>query len=107
VTNAVIYIPAAAAHLAVYADQCLAHCAARGYDVAGIVNTGWAAVVAVLASRAAQVVVVARPDHLDPDRVPRIEIAGQPSTPVVQSRNAGPGMTSGSIPRRLRRPNQV
>jgi len=106
VTHAVIFIPAAFS-VADYAAQCLAYCASRGYEVAGIITTNWAAVVSVLAAEAAQVVVVARPDHLDPNRVPRIEIAGQPAAPVAQSRNSRHGMTSGSIPRKLRRPNQV
>lgn len=85
-TSAIIFIPAAF-HFATYAAQCLTYCAGRGYEVYGIVTTDWAAVLAVLSAGAAQVVVVARPDHLDPDRVPRIEVA-DPATPYHDNSHA-------------------
>jgi len=100
VTNAVIYIPAAQ-HLANYADQCIAYCVVKGYEVTGVITTDWVDVMAVMAARAAQVIVVARPDHLDPDREPRIEVVDQGASHAVPPRNSGP------VPRRHRRPNQV
>lgn len=75
-TTALIYIPAAA-HLIRSLDVCLIHCAAHGYTLHGVV-TDWQAVVGTWVSGMAGVAVVARHDHLDPDRIPRIEIAGQP-----------------------------
>lgn len=99
-TNAVIYVPAAL-HLATYAAQCLSYCTLKGYEVVGIVATDWAAVLTVVTTSTAQVIVVARPDHLDPDREPRIEVVEQGPVPAAPPRNAGP------VPRRQRRPNQV
>lgn len=99
-TIAVIFVPAA--HVAIYAAQCLDYCAARGYEVAGVVAGDWAAAAAMLIHRTAGIIVVARPDHLDPDREPRVEVVDVPSgPPVAPPRNAGP------VPRRQRRPNQV
>lgn len=80
-TVAVIYIPAAH-HLANYADQCFAYCLVRGYAVTGVITTNWADVMAVMGAKAAQVIVVARPDHLDPDREPRIEVADDSPPPA-------------------------
>lgn len=99
-TSAVVYIPAAA-HFATYAAQCLAYCATKGYTVTGVITTDWTAVLAVLSAQAAHVVVVARPDHLDPDRIPRIEVVDHSTAPAAPPRNSGP------VPRRQRRPNQV
>lgn len=97
---AIIFVPAA--HLATYASQCLDYCAARGYQVAGVVHGDWAAAAGMLINRAAGIIVVARPDHLDPDREPRIEVAGPDgAAPAAPPRNDGP------VSRRKRRPNQV
>jgi hypothetical protein len=100
VTIAVIFIPAVH-QFATYADQCLAYCAHRGYEVAGVVTGDWAAAAAMLIGRTAGVLVVARPDHLDPDREPRIEVVDQGTSHATPPRNAGP------VARRHRRPNQV
>jgi len=99
-TLAVIFIPAAA-HLATYASQCLEYCAERGYQVAGVVTSDWAAAAGIVMSHGAGVLVVARPDHLDPDREPRTEVVDHSTTPVAPPRNAGP------VPHRQRRPNQI
>lgn len=97
---AVIFVPAA--HLATYAHQCLEYCSARGYEVAGVVQGDWAAATTMLVNRVAGILVVARPDHLDPDREPRVEVVDQAgAVPAAPPRNAGP------VSRRHRRPNQV
>lgn len=100
VTTAIIFIPAA--HIAAYAGQCLDYCAARGYQVAGIVHGDWAAAAGMLMGRAAGVMVVARPDHLDPDREPRVEVVDKDGTPP-----AGPPRNAGPAARRKHRPNQI
>lgn len=106
-TTAVIFVPAAlahvahVAHVAAYAAQCLDYCAVRGYEVAGVITTDWPAVVKVLTGGTASVVVVARPDHLDPLREPRIEVAYRPGSATPPPRNDGP------VARRYRRPNRV
>lgn len=96
-TNAFIYIPAAlhvvtsSVLVATFGAQCQAYCEARGYDVAGLINGQWSDVLEVVAPRRAGVVVVARPDHLDPNREPRIEIADPISQRVGQQhRNTSP-----------------
>lgn len=96
---AVIFVPAA--HLAVHAAACLDYCTAKGYEVAGVVHGDWSAAAAMLVNRAAGVLVVARPDHLDPNREPRVEVVDQGGTPALPPRNAGP------VGRRHRRPNPV
>lgn len=101
-TIAVIFVPAVATY-ATHAAHCFMHCAAQGYHVLGVPIPGdWASAAKALMTGTATVLVVARPDHLDPRREPRIEIAGQPAMPVaVGHNNAGP------VPQRHRRPNQV
>jgi hypothetical protein len=75
VTIAVVFVPAA--HIAPYAKQCLDYCAARGYDIAGVVRDDWTAAVAMMANHSASVIVVARREHLDPHREPRLEILAE------------------------------
>lgn len=83
-TTAVIFVPAT--HFELYASQCLTYCAARGYEVAGIVTGTWSSAISVLASRTATVLVVARAEHLDPDREPRLEIVAQADAGPVHQR---------------------
>lgn len=74
-TVAVIFVPAE--HVATYATMCLDYCTARGYEVAGLVTTNWDAAAAMLIARTADILVVARHDHLDPAREPRIEVVAE------------------------------
>lgn len=96
-TIAVIFVPAA--HIATYASQCFDYCAARGYEVAGVVHGDWAAAAAMLMSRTAGVLIVARGEHLDPNREPRVEVALP-----EESGPAGPSTRPAS---RLRRPRRI
>lgn len=76
-TLAVVFVPAG--HEAVqFISQCMAYCANRGYQVAGVVTDNWTAAIASIMSCGGGVVVVARPEHLAPDREPRIEVVTQP-----------------------------
>ncbi len=51
------------------------HCAARGYKMGGVVTDDWATAMSYLLTGLAQVLVIADERHLDPNRVPRIEVA--------------------------------
>lgn len=104
-TSAVIYVPIAILAANAYVKflaACHEHCVVHGYEVIGVART-WDEVTEALASHEHPgVVVVARPDHLDPNREPRLEVADQGSTvPAMPLRTTGP------VGRRKRRPNQV
>lgn len=77
-TSAIILVPRVL-HVARYADQCLTYCAARGYSVTGVV-TDWAAAADMFRNGAADITVVARTEHLDPYRKPRLEVIGEQET---------------------------
>lgn len=81
-TVAVIFVPAAA-HLATYASNCLDYCAARGYEVAGVVTADWAAAAAMVLSNKAAVLVVSSAEHLDPNREPRVEVVAEHTAPAT------------------------
>lgn len=72
--SAVIFVPYGQGKLR-YGSQCLTYCSVRGYDVVGVVVGDWSAVVDVVIRGRAGVVVVARVQHLDPNREPRVEVA--------------------------------
>lgn len=95
-TIAFIFVPDG--HHTTYVTQCFAHLEAHAYEFKGLFTDfakAWAN-----ACAAGAVVVVARPDHADPRREPRIEVAGE--GPIhAAPRNDGP------TPRAKRRPNQV
>lgn len=82
-TTAVIFVPTD--HIEWYASQCYAYCLTMGYEVAGIVRGNWGAAVAMLVKQTANVLVVARPEHLDDIAAvadePRIEFAVPPDAP--------------------------
>lgn len=72
----------------IFISQCIAHCAHRGYTVAGLARdwpTAWKMVRDGLAS----VVTVARQEHINPDRLPRIEVCGE-DTQALFRKAAGP-----------------
>lgn len=60
-------------------EQCLRHCMARGYLVIGHA-TQWRDAAHMMLDGRAQVIVAADVEHFPPDRIPRIEAAGQPPT---------------------------
>lgn len=79
VARAIIYVPQLY-EVAKYAATCIEHCARHGYEVVGLVHGDWAKAAALLTSSTAGIMVVARPDHLPPDREPRVEIADEPAS---------------------------
>lgn len=75
--RAVIYLPAAV-EVARWLPVCLAHCERHAYIVASIIFPslrGWEAVQELMHERAVDVVVVGSYEHLEADRLPRIEEA--------------------------------
>lgn len=74
-TTAVIFVPAAGD--IAFADMCMAYLLHKGYEFGGLVEGRWEGVLEALEHRAADVVVIARAEHLDPNRKPRIEIVSQ------------------------------
>ena len=74
-TRAIAFIPSDNPLDGVYAIQCLQHIERRGYQLVAILRT-WEQVLEALRADLAQVIVVARREHLDPDRAPRIEVVG-------------------------------
>ncbi len=79
-TTAVILVPNE--HIEQFAYQCYQYCIAMEYDVAGIVRGDWDAAFHMLLDHTADVLVVARPEHVadvDTDHIgPRIEFAVPP-----------------------------
>lgn len=74
-TIAVVFVPTA--HVIPFAKQCLDYCAGRGYEIAGVVRDDWPAAFAMMATGLVDVIVVARREHLDPNRTPRVEILAE------------------------------
>jgi hypothetical protein len=100
--DAVIYVPIALLSADAYTDaltRCRAYCDRCGYTIIGIART-WAEVEEAYARREIGVLVVDRPDHLDPDREPRIEVATAAGPPVNEARG-------GHVARRQRRANRL
>lgn len=99
--NTVIFVPNGA-HMFMYADQCMTHAAANGYHITGLVTGDWGKAAGYVARGVAGVLLVARREHLDPHREPRVELA------LPGSALTGPDVreVSGSMLRR-RRPNQL
>ena len=102
-TVAVVFVPDA--KVVPYAKLCLDYCARRGYDIAGVIRGDWPAVAAMLATKAVGVVVVARREHLEPDREPRVEVLAEvaaQSRPIL-ARNRRPRLNQqGQAVNRLR-----
>lgn len=72
---AVVFVPAA--DIVPYANQCLEYCISRGYEIAGVIRDDYSAAAEMLLSGAATVLVVARREHLDPGREPRLEVLAE------------------------------
>lgn len=95
---AFIVVPAATS--TTHAAQCFAYLEARGWVFEGLF-TDFQEAWTLACSGAASVVVVARPDHIDPQHAPRVEVANLHTGRVAPPRNDGP------LSRRQRRANQV
>ncbi len=78
--QAVIYAPPG--QLPLWTTACVEHCASMGYAVFGLIvgdcdGTNWNDVIDLLARGVAQIAVVARREHLPPDRLPRLEVTAE------------------------------
>ncbi|NMO53541.1 hypothetical protein HH310_20435 [Actinoplanes sp. TBRC 11911] len=70
--NAVIFVRPE--NYGVTAARCLDYCAAKRYNVIGLIPGDWPAAMRMLNEGLAGVVVVASAEQLDPDREPRVEV---------------------------------
>jgi len=76
-------------------DRCLEYCRQQGYRFVGLIADDWAAAIELTRSGEAQVIVVADPEHVDPDRTPRVEFVAH-----QMPQGAGPaGPRPGAAPR--------
>ena len=76
VINAVIYVRPE--NYSASAARCLDYCAARQYDVVGLIPGDWEAAMRMLREGVAQVVVVSSAEQVEPQ--PGVEIAPKPSS---------------------------
>ncbi|MDT4991401.1 MAG: hypothetical protein QOH97_1293 [Actinoplanes sp.] len=82
---AVVFVPIVNVEL--FVTQCLTYCSAQGYQVAGIIRGDWGNAADMLRRGLASVIVVARAEHLDPNREPRVEIVEHARrSPVTEGR---------------------
>lgn len=93
---AFIVVPAATS--TTHAAACFAYLEAQGWTFGGLFTDFQEAWVLACAG-AASVVVVARPDHIDPHHAPRVEVANLDRGRAAPPRNDGP--------RRQRRPREI
>ncbi|WP_433292454.1 hypothetical protein ACQP2F_28045 [Actinoplanes sp. CA-030573] len=84
-TNAVIFVQPD--KFEANAARCLDYCAARRYEVAGLVCGDWEAALQMLRDGLAGVIVVSSAAQLDPDREPRIEVVPKRLNNRRNSRN--------------------
>lgn len=94
--TAVIFVPADDRGEA--ALKCLQHVQVRDYHLEGIVVGRWEDVQRMREEGVVQVIVVADASHVPPDRVPRIEVAGERPPPPD---------TEGPPPASRRRPKAI
>lgn len=92
--NAVVFV--LTQHLLPDTERCITYCLARGYHMVGVVKDDWAAAIAMLIDGRASVIVADSPDHVPPDREPRVEYVCHAGR--TRPSNAGPG----SSPRETR-----
>lgn len=74
-TTAVVFVPST--DFDIHAAQCMAYCAEQGYEFKGLIRDDWHAALGVLASRNAEVVIVARREHIDRMQTPRVEVVSE------------------------------
>jgi len=78
-TSAIVFV--ATQYLLTDAHRCINHCIAHGYHMVGLVKDDWGKAMEYLHEGKASVLVIADPEHLDPDREPRIEIVADEEKP--------------------------
>lgn len=72
-TDAVVFV--LSRYLFPDVERCVSHCLVHGYNAVGVVKDNWKQAMDYLNEGKATVLVVADPEHLDPKRSPRIEVA--------------------------------
>ncbi|SNY29178.1 hypothetical protein [Paractinoplanes atraurantiacus] len=85
-------------HLLPDADRCIRYCLSRGYNMIGVVRDDWRAAMEMLADGRAEVLVVADPQHLDPNRTPRVEYVSH-AEPAVAAAVPEPDRPAGATAR--------
>lgn len=88
---AVIWVPADIESFEPAVVACFNHTRRCGYRLDAIVRAPWETVEQMMVDGEVDVVVIADPAHLPPDRSPRIEAAADPSAHAVSP--AGEGLT--------------
>jgi hypothetical protein len=78
---AIIFVTAG--HLLIDAERCIRYCAARGYKMVGVIRDDWPAAMDMLHDGRAEVLVIADPEHLDPERAPRVEYVAYNEPPAA------------------------
>lgn len=99
--KAAVFAPEEEIQNALLITRCLEHITAQGYVFDSIVSD-WQQLLSMLREKTVQVVVYARPDHIDPSWTPRFELAGE-----AASETAADVPASRSVRRRERRPRIV
>jgi hypothetical protein len=102
---AIVFVPHGP-DLATHIATCVEYCKAQGYELFGVVQGDWKAVADALLTCSANILVVAREDHLPADRA-RVEIAGEmhrADAPRPTPTNRGPADRRDAG---RRRPNQL
>jgi hypothetical protein len=84
IVKAVILLPIGAAIDGSFARQCITHIERHGYRLAAVL-TDWAAALTMLRSKEAEVVVLARREHFEPDWTPRIEFVGADTQELIRA----------------------
>lgn len=100
-SRAIIFVPSD--EFEPHATIAMQHCAEQGYELQAIVRDDWPAVQRMLDADEASVAIVSDFKHLDPNRKPRVEIAGQ--RPVTEPSNSDG--TPAATKARNRRPRLI
>jgi hypothetical protein len=85
VLRAVLFLPAGVSSAAQWTNACGAYIQRRGYRLAAVC-AAWRDAVRLITTGAADVIVVGRRDHLDPDRTPRLDIVTEQGDPKPADR---------------------
>lgn len=75
IARAVIFVPCAR-HRHRWERVCAQDCAARGDEVVAVVIGAWQAAMTMVVEGAADVIVVARQDHIPPGALPWVRVVG-------------------------------
>lgn len=91
--DAIIFVPATDPHMRHWVRVCFSHCLKLGYSPLAVVHRWEDVLEMVFEEGLRPVIVIARRDHLDPKREPRLEV-------VTEERERAPGQ-------RQRRPHRT